>query len=54
MIGAMLSAFGYIQAAKGVAVDQPDLALTGIILCFVVVPAAALVLSAAAARRYQL
>lgn len=54
MIGVMLSAFGYIQATKGVAADQPESALSGIIMCFVVVPAAALVLSTAIVRRYDL
>lgn len=54
MIGAVLSAFGYIQAQRGVAVDQPDSAIYGIVVCFVVAPAVALILSCFAARKYTL
>ncbi|MBM3514781.1 MAG: MFS transporter [Alphaproteobacteria bacterium] len=54
MIGAVLSAFGYIQATKGVAAEQPESALSGIIICFVVVPAIALVVSSVAVKRYRL
>ncbi|KJQ53343.1 MFS transporter [Microbacterium sp. SA39] len=49
-----LAATGYVSTVAGAAVEQPDAAITGIVLSFSIVPAALMAASLLTLRRYRL
>ncbi|MBL8630464.1 MAG: MFS transporter [Rhodospirillaceae bacterium] len=54
IVGALLSAFGYIESSTGVAMEQPESALTGITISYVIVPIVVHLSSLIFLSRYKL
>ncbi|MBT2474803.1 MFS transporter, partial [Microbacterium sp. ISL-103] len=49
-----LAATGYVSTVAGTTVEQPDAAVTGIVLSFSILPAALMLASLSTLRRYRL
>lgn len=54
MVSLTLAATGYISTVAGVAVQQPDAAITGIVLSFSILPAVLMAASLLTLRHYRL
>ncbi len=54
VVSLMLAATGYVSRVAGAATQQPDAAITGIVLSFSILPAAIMAASLLVLRRYRL